>query len=499
LTNNTPIIVSSHELKDQANFLQQQLLKTVNKTLSVGIQSSLPAITLALDPTISNNSVESYSLVVKPSGVQINAATANGVFYGITSLLQLIRTGEMSGQAINISCWNIKDEPRFTWRGFMLDESRHFFGKETVKELLDWMAFYKLNKFHWHLTDEPGWRIEIKSYPMLNLIGGIGNCTDKLHPSQSYTQEDIKEIVAYAKERYIEVIPEIDMPGHATAANKAYPEFSGGGSEKHPEYTFDPAKEGTYAYLSKILREVDVLFPSQMIHIGGDEVSFGNEKWATNEGVKQLMKQNKLKDLVGVEHYFTSRILDTLYKLNNKVLMWDQAAEWELPKDKIVLFYWQQNKPEYMKMALKKGYPVVVCPRLPFYFDFMQDDSQRAGRKNSNYLVSVDNLYSYNAASLANNSDELKCILGVQGNIWTEQIPIKNKLEFMLFPRFAALSETAWTNENNKDLLSFHERLKKQFLLYEKEDIYYYNPFNPKETPEPLTVKQNANPKLGNN
>src|SRR5687768_17077897 len=156
----------------------------------------------------------------------------------------------------------------------MLDESRHFFGKETVKMLLDQMALYKLNKFHWHLTDAPGWRIEIKQYPRLTLVGGIGNSTDSLAPASYYTQDEIAEIVAYASARQITVIPEIDIPGHATAANGAYPEFSGGGTAKYPEFTFNPGKEGTYQYLTNILREVNVLFPAGIIHIGGDEVSF---------------------------------------------------------------------------------------------------------------------------------------------------------------------------------------------------------------------------------
>ncbi|MFP4367730.1 MAG: family 20 glycosylhydrolase, partial [Bacteroidales bacterium] len=170
----------------------------------------------------------------------------------------------------------IREDPEYGWRGIMLDESRHFFGKDKVKSILDWMVYYKLNRFHWHLTDSPGWRIEIKKYPKLGHVGGIGNHTDPFTPAEFYTQEDIKEIIAYAKERKIVVIPEIDMPGHATAANHAYPEYSGGGSERYPDWTFHPGREGTYQYLTDILREVDALFPSQMVHLGGDEVSCGN-------------------------------------------------------------------------------------------------------------------------------------------------------------------------------------------------------------------------------
>src|SRR5690606_13307445 len=170
---------------------------------------------------------------------------------------------------IAIPAWEITDQPRYAWRGLMLDESRHFFGKEKVKSILDWMAFYKLNRFHWHLTDEPAWRLEIKKYPLLTLIGGIGSFTDGAAPAAYYTQQQIHEIVAYAAERNITVIPEIDMPGHATAANRAYPEYSGGGTEAHPHFTFNPGKEDTYAYLTDILRETNALFPSQLLHLGG--------------------------------------------------------------------------------------------------------------------------------------------------------------------------------------------------------------------------------------
>lgn len=493
LTDNTPIIINNPELEDQASYLQQQLLKTTTFTLSVQSHTNAAAISLTIDPKIKKTDPEAYSLIMKPGGIQITAATRHGIFYGITSLLQLARLGEVKGQTITINCWGIKDEPRYAWRGLMLDESRHFFGKNTVEELLDWMAFYKLNKFHWHLTDEPGWRMEIKAYPMLSLIGGIGTFSDKQAPAQYYTQEDIKEIVAYAAERFIDVIPEIDMPGHASAANKAYPTFSGGGSDDHPGFTFDPGKDSTYTYLSKILRETDALFPSQMIHLGGDEVSFGNEKWKTNTDIKQLMQMNNLPDLVAVEHYFTKRMADTLFKLNNKVLLWDEAVDSDLPKDKTIIFWWRQDKPEQVKKALAKGYPVVLCPRLPFYFDFVQDATQRVGRRWGNDFITLDKLYNYTTDSLSISADQQKQVLGVQAALWTEQISTKEKLEYMLFPRIAALSEVGWTVDDRKDLPKFKDRVKAQLKLYQKDGIYYYSPFNPLQTPEPLTPEQQSN------
>ncbi|HAU54104.1 MAG TPA: beta-hexosaminidase, partial [Sphingobacterium sp.] len=195
---------------------------------------------------------EAYRLQIDPTQIRIYASDKSGLVNGISSLDQLLSVAAQKGDQRELDAVDIKDKAQFAWRGFMLDESRHFFGKEKVKSLLDWMAFYKLNKFHWHLTDEPAWRLSIQRYPWLTQIGGIGNYFDPYAEVQYYTQNDISEIIAYADERNIEVIPEIDMPGHATAANRAYPFLSGGGNEKHPDFTFHPANNTTYSFLTHV-------------------------------------------------------------------------------------------------------------------------------------------------------------------------------------------------------------------------------------------------------
>jgi hexosaminidase len=360
----------------------------------------------------------------------------------------------------------------------MLDESRYFFGKEKVKSILDWMAFYKLNRFHWHLTDEPGWRIEIKKYPMLSLVGGIGNHANPFAPAKFYTQEDIKEIVNYATERHIIIIPEIDMPGHATAANRAYPEFSGGGSEKYPDFTFNPGYEKTYSYLTNILRETKALFPGNMLHLGGDEVSFGSEKWLTNEGIKKLMKENDLHSAKDVEKYFMERMADSVYQLNAKLLAWDEVADLNLSDTKTIIFWWRQDKPQQLKTALQKKYDVVLCPRLPFYFDFVQDSSHTMGRKWNGKFSSLRDVYDFKASGLPGiQSQNAQQILGIQANLWTETIHTEQRLDTMLFPRIAALSEAAWTADSKRNFESFKQRLTSQFALYEKAGILYYKPF----------------------
>lgn len=486
-------IIMNGDTEAGANYLQQQLLKATGLTLGIQPKAIGPAIELIIDSKLKQMNAEAYTLDIKPSGIKIVSKTAHGLFNGISSLMQLARTGMVKSNSIVISCWAIADAPHYAWRGILLDESRHFWGKQTVKELLDWMAFYKLNKFHWHLTDEPGWRIEIKAYPMLSIAGGVGTFSDKLTPAQYYTQEDIKEVIAYARERFIDVIPEVDMPGHATAANKAYPAFSGGGSAAHPEFTFNPGLDTTYAYLSKILKETDALFPSQMVHLGGDEVSFGNEKWKTDASIQKLMQQHKLADVLAVEHYFTQRMADTLFKLNNKVLLWDEAADSHLPTDKTIIFWWRHDKPAQLKKALDKGFQTVLCPRLPFYFDFMQDGGQRLGRKWQGAFVPLDRLYKFTLDSLPVSKNQQNQILGVQAALWTEYITTKARLQYMLFPRITALAEVAWGNDGNKDLDRFHERVKAQIKLYQKDGLYYYDPFHPDQTPEPLSAKEIAN------
>ncbi|MFW5835471.1 MAG: beta-N-acetylhexosaminidase [bacterium] len=383
----------------------------------------------------------------------------------------------------------IREDPEYGWRGIMLDESRHFFGKDKVKSILDWMVYYKLNRFHWHLTDSPGWRIEIKKYSKLGHVGGIGNHTDPYMPAQFYTQEDIKEIVAYAKERKIVVIPEIDMPGHATAANHAYPEYSGGGSERYPDWTFHPGREGTYQYLTDILREVDALFPSQMVHLGGDEVSFGNHRWKTDPEVQELMRRNNLDDLKAVENYFMRRMNDSLMKLNNHILVWDEMADAGLPKDRSVIFWWRHDQPEQLKLSLENGHKTVICPRLPFYFDFVQNEDHRFGRKWGGRFNELQDVYEFSLSGLGIDEEQRSLVLGFQGNVWTETINNEQRLDFLLYPRIAALAETVWCAEGRKDYGDFLSRLKSHLNLYRDHSIYFYNPFDENEYPEPVLMK----------
>ncbi|MGC4235703.1 MAG: beta-N-acetylhexosaminidase [Niabella sp.] len=476
LNKHTPVLVEDESLQPVASYLQQQLLAQHKIPLSIQAKAAAPFIQLSL--VKKGNSEEAYQLVMNAKQVHITGANSRAVFYGVISLLQLASGSKSSADNLLLHCWNITDAPLLVWRGLMLDESRHFFGMEKVKSILNWMAFYKLNRFHWHLTDEPAWRIEIKKYPRLTLVGGIGSYTDPDRPAQFYTQQQIAEVVRYAAERNITVIPEIDMPGHATAANMAYPAFSGGGSEKHPEFTFHPGKEGTYGYLTDILREVNALFPSNMLHLGGDEVSFGNDKWMADTDVKSLMTRNKLTTVQEVEQYFMQRMADSVYRMNAKLLAWDEVANMNFPTDKTIVFWWRHDRQQQLATALNKGYSTVLCPRLPFYFDFVQDSTHTVGRKWGKAYSPLKDVYDFNIMRLPGvTPGNKKQVLGVQANVWTETMTNSYQLDFMLYPRIAALAETAWSSEEKKNYALFTHHLKQHFTLYKKEGINYFDPF----------------------
>ncbi|GAA5221667.1 beta-N-acetylhexosaminidase [Membranihabitans marinus] len=431
-------------------------------------------------------SSESYSLKIDEN-IQINGDDA-GLFYGIQTLLQLMADAEEGSTKFQLPTLEIEDSPAFQWRGIMLDESRHFFGKEVVLELLRWMAFYKLNVFHWHLTDSPGWRIEIKKYPYLTLIGGIGDDHHPHQKAQFYTQEEIKEIVAYAQNLHIEVVPEIDMPGHATSVNKAYPVFSGGGSERFPEFTLHPIKDTVATFLTDVLKEVDALFPSQKIHIGGDEVHFGNHAWKTDSLVVDWMKANHTSSLVDVEHYFLNRMADSVSGLNNTLLGWDEVVNAGLPIDNTIIYWWRHDRLDALTNALDAGYPVVLCPRIPLYLDFDQDESHRFGRKWGGRFADLKTIYHFPEDTLYadTHSDQ---ILGLQGNIWTERIANRHRLMYMTFPRIAAVAEAGWAKSDNKDFNLFFHRLEHHMPWYEEGEIYFYDVFDPESTPEPVMIE----------
>ncbi len=446
-------------------------------------KNELANLMLRYVPAKAGQEAESYRIIIDDNNAIIEAVADTGLFYGLQTLAQLTETNRTSA-GTKIPPMVISDHPRFHWRGVMLDESRHFFGVEKVKQLLDWMAFYKLNKFHWHLTDVSGWRIEIKKYPLLTQVGALGNHSNPNAPAKYYTQDEIKEIVQYASERYIEVIPEIDMPGHATAANKAYPEYSGGGSESYPHFTFNPGDEETYGYLTNILREVTQLFPSKYIHLGGDEVHFGNEQWNIDPQVQELMRKHQLKNLQEVEFYFIKRMTDSVSALNKTMIGWDEIVSAGIAPEHCRVMWWRHNKLEQLMQGLKKGYETIMCPRIPFYFDFVQDSTHTSGRRWQGDFVTIEKILAFNQIYKEPLSQYSNLIKGIQANIWSETIHSGERLNYMTYPRIAALAEIAWTSNQTTDYKEFLLSLQLSFQLYKKQGISYFNPEDKKATPE---------------
>jgi hexosaminidase len=427
---------------------------------------------------------EGYVIRIVGEVANVHAATAAGHFHGLQTLSQLIRSAERDGQGvIALGGAEIVDAPRFAWRGFMLDESRHFTGEAGVKRLLEGMARYKLNRLHWHLTDSAGWRIEIKKYPKLTTIGGRGNESDRSPnaPAQYYTQEQIRGIVAYAKARHITIVPEIDMPGHADSAVLAYPEHDGGGflqkgnKDKWPHFTFNPAKKETLAFLDDILKEVAALFPEAgVINIGGDEVHFGWSHWPKLPEVQALMKKEQLKDLAAVETWFIRRMSATVNEFGFATGGWDEIASRDLPRDKSLVFWWRHDKPQVLRDALKNGYPVVLCPRRPCYFDFVQHDSHKVGRRWGGFNPLSD-VYAF-PAGLKLSATEEKQVQGMQACLWTETAVTQARRDFLIWPRLVALAEAAWTPDSRKDFASFEGRLPAEIEWLQAHGIKPYDP-----------------------
>ena len=414
-----------------------------------------------------NMAPEAYRIKIKRGSVHVYSSSEAGKAYALQTLSQMAESGQPLHQGL------IKDAPRFSWRGLMLDEARHFSGEQRVKMLLDEMARLKLNRFHWHLTDAQGWRIEIKALPRLVEIGSVGSHSDPDSPSRYYTQEQIRDIVAYAAERGIMVIPEIDMPGHAGAATRSYPEYSGG---DYYGFTFNPGREETYSFLTTILREVAGLFPGPYLHIGGDEVSYGSSAWTENPDIQALMARENLAGIKDVEGYFMHRMADSVKVLGKTLIGWDDAMDVGLGKDGQIIMWWRHDRPDKLERLLESHCNTVLCPRRPLYFDFIQDSTHVAGREWDGFNT-LDQVYAYPPGEPQ--------VLGIQANVWTETMHTTQRVDYMVFPRICALAEAAWTLPQAKDFARFQANLEKEYARYDKAGLYYFDYRDPSHHPEP--------------
>jgi hexosaminidase len=436
---------------------------------------------------------EGYELTVAPDSVVIRAPTQAGLFYGVQTLFQLLppeifSTNLVKDVAWQVPCVQIQDWPRFKWRGFMLDVSRHFFTKAEVETFLDAMALHKMNVFHWHLTDDHGWRIEIKKYPKLTQVGawraggGFGfdpKTTSAYGPDGRYggfyTQDDIRDVVKYAAARHITIVPEIEMPGHASAALAAYPEFSCTNAPFEPAMTagifygiYDPAKEETFVFLADVLAEVAQLFPGTYIHIGGDEVP--KETWKNSADCQALMKREGLKNEEELQSWFTRRIEKIVNAHGHSMIGWSEILQGGLAQNAAVMD-WIGGAKE----AAEAGHDVVMTPTAYCYFDFYQSTNQAAEPKAAAWggPLTLNKMYAFDPMP-TNVPPQLQShILGAQGNLWTEQIPNLKHAEYMTFPRACALAEVTWSAKDSRHWDDFMRRLQIHVRRLDELNINY--------------------------
>nr|WP_121274272.1 family 20 glycosylhydrolase [Pedobacter schmidteae] len=445
---------------------------------------------------------EGYTIQISPKKITVIGKDA-GLFYGVQSLTQLMP--EKQNNEISIQSAEINDYPRFKYRGLHLDVSRHAFPLSFIKKYIDLMAQYKLNNFHWHLTDDQGWRIEIKKYPKLTTIGASRNGTIiGHHPGVNtdgetykgfYTQNEVKEIVAYAAARFINVVPEIEMPGHASAAIAAYPELScfperdtfvdaktpWSGSRKGKQVqqqwgVFDDVfvpSENTFKFLEGVLDEVIALFPSKYIHVGGDECP--KEYWKQSEFCQKLMKQLGLKDEHELQSYFIQRMEKYVNSKGRRIIGWDEILEGGLAPDATVMS-WRGT--EGGIAAAKQNHDVIMTPGGPvgLYFDHKQSSSADEPT-NIGGLAPYSTAYAYDPMPKELTAEQQKHVIGVQANLWTEYIQSPEKVEYMILPRLFSLSEIAWSPVSRKDLKNFsEERLPAHLARLDKTNTNYWVP-----------------------
>ena len=480
--NNDVAIVSEPKLQEVSNYFTLYLKDNYNFELSNN--NSTKKITFKIDDSINND--EGYELNVSKNDITIKSKHAKGAFYAVQSLIQLLPLPS-DLNSFKIPCLRIKDQPQFTYRGMHLDVGRHFFSVDFIKKYIDLMARLKMNTFHWHLTEDQGWRIEIKKYPKLQEIAAfrketlIGHYNDQPHQFDGkpyggfYTQEQIKEVVAYAKTRQVTIIPEIEMPGHSQAAIAAYPEL--GCSGKQVEVAtkwgvFDEVycpKESTFKFLEDVIDEVVALFPGKYIHIGGDEAPKTN--WKNCEYCQKLIKKEGLKDEHGLQSYFIARMEKYINSKGKQIIGWDEILEGGLAPNATVMS-WRGTSGAVQ--AAKEGHDVILTPGSHCYFDHYQSENENEPLAIGGFLP-LEKVYHFNPIPEELSEEESKYVLGAQGNVWTEYMQTEKQVEYMAFPRAIALSEVLWSSPKHKNYSDFIHRLEQYQKRLDQLEVNYAN------------------------
>lgn len=490
ITPKTKIVFAGSGLENAANFLNTYLKQFYGFTLQTSTDGKYDHNIVLNYDKIEHPIPGAYNMDVSKKHVIIGGDNATGVFYGIQSLIQLLPV--QKSEQLKIKEVSIQDKPRFAYRGLHLDVGRHFYPVPFIKQYIDYIALHKMNTFHWHLTEDQGWRIEIKKYPKLTEVGGFRNGTingrypgkgnDGIRYGGYYTQEEIKEVVAYAAARHITVVPEIELPGHSSAAIAAYPElscFPNENTKVDPKTSWNGPTTGkqvqqawgvfedvfcpseyTFNFLQDVFDEVMALFPSTYIHIGGDECP--KEAWKRSAFCQELIREKGLKDEHGLQSYFIQRIEKYLNSKGRQIIGWDEILEGGLAPNATVMS-WRGEAGGIE--AAKQNHNVIMTPGGWCYFDHSQnkpEDSVTIGG-----YTPVDKVYSYEPVPKELTGDKAKYVLGAQANVWTEYMKNTNKIEYMIFPRLSALSEVLWSPKEQRNWNDFEKRLTTQQKRYQ--------------------------------
>lgn len=505
LTKKTVIAARDEEDRKTAKVFNEYLKQAYGFTLDIDRQESKNYIRLSTKKFIKAPDKDAYTLTVGKNGITIEGDTYAGTFYGIQTLIQLLPATpntKLKKPNFSIPIVTVNDYPRFNYRGMHLDVGRHFFPASYVKRYIDFIALHKMNYFHWHLTEDQGWRIEIKKYPELTSVGGYRNGTiighhpgtgnDNQRYGGFYTQDEVRDVVKYAADRHITVVPEIEMPGHSSAAIAAYPWLSCFPNEetnmgKNPSEAskqqhgkkvqetwgvfpdiFCAGKDSTFQFLEAVLDEVLPLFPSRYVHVGGDEAP--KENWKRCPACQARIRQEGLKDEHELQTYFITRMEKYLNSKGRTLIGWDEILEGGLAPNAVVMS-WRGEKGGIE--AAKQKHDVIMTPGNPVYFDHSQsknDDSLTIGGLNT-----VDAVYNYEPVPKELTEEEGKYVLGSQANLWTEYIGYPAKVEYMIFPRMSALSEVLWSPKEARNWDDFQKRMATQYQRYNLWHVNYFN------------------------
>ena len=471
------VIWSDRASAPVARQLARYLEPAAGFTVRVVTGGTPPARAIALrhDPALKRLGPEGYTLDVRPTSIAIRAPQAAGLFYAVQSIRQLLppeimREAAVTGVAWRVPAVSIEDHPRFGWRGGHLDAGRHFMPKEFVKKYIDLLALHKFNVFHWHLTEDQGWRLEIKQYPKLTEIGAWRKETLVGRPRRDaqfdgkrhggfYTQDDAREVVAYAKARFITVVPEIEMPGHAQAAIAAYPELGVTGEPVEVATTWGVfsdilnAEPSTITFMQNVLKEVMDIFPSRYIHIGGDEAD--KAKWKASERIQARIKQLGLKDEHELQSWFIRQMDAFLVSHGRRLVGWDEILEGGLAENAVVMS-WRGVKGGIE--AAQAKHDVVMAPTSHTYFDYAQSKAPGEPVSASSFLP-LETVYAFEPVPKELEGELAKHVLGAQGQLWSEYMPNVKQVEYQAFPRMAALSEVVWSPKEARDYNAFLQRL----------------------------------------